>query len=61
MSKEIGYKLVRIDTNGQFDENTLVNKQYGLLDEITFSVDGHNAMLNDAVRGKDTFSRCIKI
>lgn len=60
MSKGIGYKLVRIDTNGQFDEDTLVNGWYGLLDEITFSVDGHNAMLNDAVRGKNTFSRCIK-
>ena len=59
MSKEIGYELVRIDTNGQFQGEILADKQYKLLDEITFSVDGHCAELNDDVRGKGTFSNCV--
>lgn len=59
MSSNIGYELIRMDTNGQFDEKILTDWQFKLLDEITFSVDGHNADLNDAVRGKGTFSNCV--
>lgn len=60
LSKDIGYQLVRIDTNGQFDKKELENSQYKLLDEITFSIDGSCSKFNDYVRGKGTFSRCIQ-
>lgn len=58
--KEMGYKYIRIDTNGQFRSEVLDNDNMKLLDEITFSLDGHCAEINDAIRGKGTYDNVIK-
>lgn len=57
--KEIGYTYIRVDTNGQFASSFLDNEQVKLLDEITFSLDGHNEETNDAVRGKGSYQKCV--
>ena len=57
--KSLGYRYVRVDTNGQFDNSFLDQSNISLLDEITFSLDGHNEETNDLVRGKGTFAKCV--
>ncbi|MFI3260178.1 MAG: radical SAM protein [bacterium] len=57
--KEIGYKYIRIDTNGQFNKSFLEDTNIKLLDEITFSLDGHDAKCNDIVRGKGSYDNAI--
>jgi MoaA/NifB/PqqE/SkfB family radical SAM enzyme len=58
-AKDIGYEYVRIDTNGQFDKSLLDNSSMRKLDEITFSIDGPTAEINDAVRGAGSFFRTV--
>ncbi|MDR1298983.1 MAG: radical SAM protein [Oscillospiraceae bacterium] len=59
-AKEIGYEYVRIDTNGQFMSSLLDHSAMKKLDEITFSIDGPNAEINDAIRGEGSFDKAIK-
>jgi MoaA/NifB/PqqE/SkfB family radical SAM enzyme len=58
-AKKLGYEYVRLDTNGIFETNLLLREDFRKLDEITFSLDGPNAEVNDAFRGKGTFDKCI--
>lgn len=58
-ANEIGYSYIRIDTNGTFDKALLDNPSFKLLSEITFSLDGPNAYINDAIRGKGVFEKCV--
>jgi MoaA/NifB/PqqE/SkfB family radical SAM enzyme len=58
-AKVIGYKYIRMDTNGQFDPIILENNFMKKIDEITFSLDGYDSRTNDIVRGKGTFEKCI--
>lgn len=58
-SKQLGYEYVRIDTNGMFNSRLLDKKEFKLLDEITFSLDSHNSKINDEVRGKGVFKKCV--
>lgn len=58
-SKEIGYEYVRIDTNGTFESELLYKRQFKLLDEITFSLDGPVASINDKIRGQGVFKKCV--
>ena len=58
-AKKIGYSYVRVDTNGQFLSSFLDDERVKLLDEITFSLDGHDEKTNDAVRGKGAYEKCI--
>ena len=58
-AKEMGYEYIRIDTNGQFDSTFLENEGVKMLDEITFSLDGHNQETNDSVRGFGSFQKCV--
>lgn len=58
-SKELGYEYVRIDTNGQFNSELLEKKEFKMLDEITFSIDGPTAEINDPIRGKGSFDKCV--
>ncbi len=59
-AREIGYRYIRIDTNGQiqrfFDDNEIL--QY--LDEVSFSVDGYNSESNDILRGRGAFVKAIE-
>lgn len=57
--KQIGYTYIRVDTNGQFEKDFLEQPKIKLLDEITFSLDGHDEKTNDAVRGAGTYKRCV--
>lgn len=57
--KEIGYTYIRVDTNGQFSNSFLDDEGVKLLDEITFSLDGHNKETNDIVRGNGVYQRCV--
>lgn len=59
-SKELGYEYVRIDTNGQFNSELLEKPEFKMLDEITFSIDGPTAEINDPIRGKGSFAKCVK-
>lgn len=58
-SKDLGYEYVRIDTNGTFDSRLLEKKEFRLLDEITFSLDGPTKEINDAIRGENVFKDCV--
>jgi len=58
--KEIGYEYIRVDTNGQFDSEFLEDKRIKKLNEITFSLDGHNESTNDIVRGTGSYKKCVK-
>lgn len=58
--KQLGYTLVRADTNGQFDEKFLLNEKTKQLDELTFSLDGNTSEVHDAIRRKiGAFQNCI--
>ena len=59
ISHKIGYKYIRIDTNGQFNPSFLLDNGIRQLDEITFSLDGHNQLTNDIVRGEGTYQKCV--
>lgn len=59
-AKKMGFEYVRIDTNGMFNSKLLQNPYMRELDEITFSLDGPSAELNDPVRGKGVFKRCTE-
>jgi predicted ATP-dependent serine protease len=37
-SNDLGYEYIRMDTNGQFDENFLTKKSLRKLNEISFSL-----------------------
>lgn len=58
-AKEMGYQYVRIDTNGIFPSKLLEDPDFQLLDEITFSIDGPNAEINNKIRGKNTFGLSV--
>lgn len=58
-AKKIGYQYIRIDTNGTFDKELLEKEEFRLLDEITFSLDGPLAEINDDIRGKGVFNKCV--
>lgn len=58
-AKRIGYKYIRIDTNGQFNSSLLNSEGLQQLSEITFSLDGHDQETNDLVRGSGTFQKCV--
>jgi MoaA/NifB/PqqE/SkfB family radical SAM enzyme len=59
-AKDLGYEYVRIDTNGQFKERLLEKADFKKLDEVTFSLDGPIPEINDAIRGKGSFEKCVK-
>jgi MoaA/NifB/PqqE/SkfB family radical SAM enzyme len=57
--EELGYEYVRIATNGMFENNLLREPDFRRLDEISFSLDGFTIEMNDPIRGKGTFERCL--
>jgi len=60
-AQKSGYKYIRLDTNGQSSNNILRHPSFQKLDNLSFSLDGHTAEINDSVRGKDTFRKCISM
>jgi len=59
-AKSIGYNYVRMDTNGQFEDDFLGQEGMKQLDEVSFSIDGYNAEIHDYLRGEGAFDKCIK-
>ncbi|MGE0852027.1 MAG: radical SAM protein, partial [Hyphomicrobiaceae bacterium] len=54
-----GYKTIRIDTNGQFEEE-FIDAITGLpITELSFSLDGGSAVQNDQLRGVGVFERVV--
>lgn len=58
--KNIGYSYVRMDTNGQFEDDMLNLPSLKKLDEVSFSIDGYCPEINDILRGPDAFEKCHK-
>ncbi len=58
-AKKIGYEYIRISTNGIFKTNLLVKSEFKMLDEIAFSLDGFTSEINDPIRGKGNFKKCV--
>jgi len=58
--RDMGYKYIRMDTNGQYEDDFLANKGMKLLDEISFSIDGYSRETNDILRGEGAFEKVIK-
>jgi len=57
---DMGYKYIRMDTNGQYEDDFLANDGMKLLDEISFSVDGYSPETNNILRGNGTFEKVIR-
>jgi MoaA/NifB/PqqE/SkfB family radical SAM enzyme len=60
-ARELGYRYIRLDTNGQSNSSILEHDSFRKLDNLSFSIDGHTPEINDRVRGKDTFNRCLNM
>lgn len=58
--RNMGYKYIRMDTNGQYEDDFLNHDSMKLLDEISFSIDGYSPETHDILRGKGTFKKLIK-
>lgn len=59
-AKSLGYRYIRLDSNGQFKQDLLLSESFKKLDNLSFSLDGHTALINDELRGKGTFDNTIK-
>ena len=59
LAKQIGYKYVRMDTNGIFPTQLLSEKGFKEIDEISFSIDGYDENTNDRIRGNGSFEKAI--
>lgn len=59
-AKEKGYKYIRLDTNGQFDPDLLLNRTFQSLNNLSFSLDGYTAEINDKLRGSKSFLRTVQ-
>lgn len=63
MGKKMGYKKIQVITNGRmFSYKDFLNETVKAgVDEITFSIHGHNAALNDALTGvKGSFDQSLR-
>lgn len=58
-ARNIGYKYIRIDTNGQVKHFFKKEEIFNLLDEVSFSIDGYDSNSNDILRGEGTFEKAI--
>jgi MoaA/NifB/PqqE/SkfB family radical SAM enzyme len=58
-AKNLGYKYVRLDTNGQFDEDIFEKNIFKELNEVSFSLDGFSPETHDIMRGEGTFIKCV--
>ncbi|MBF0449469.1 MAG: radical SAM protein [Candidatus Magnetomorum sp.] len=59
-SRKLGFKSITIDTNGYLFHNILNRVTPHDVDFFSFSLDGPDASINDAIRGADSFETCTK-
>ncbi len=57
--KELGYRYIRMDTNGIFAPSFLRTPGLSDLDEISFSLDGCTPETNDVLRGAGNFGKTV--
>lgn len=57
---QMGYEYVRMDTNGQFEDDFLAHEGMKKLHEVSFSLDGYDAGTHESLRGYGTFKKCVK-
>lgn len=55
----IGYRYIRIDTNGQFLQFFSQENLFRYIDESSFSLDGYDQKTNDILRGEGAFDRAV--
>ena len=58
-ARAIGYRFVRVNTNGMFKTAWLDDPATRSIDAICFSIDGATAEINDAIRKGSRFDRVI--
>ena len=58
--KRIGYTYMRADTNGQNDVSCYEDDLLRELGDLSFSIDGYSAEINDPLRGKGSFKKCVE-
>jgi len=59
-AKKSGYSSVTVDTNGFLFHDFLEKVKPSELDFLSFSLDGPNPEVNDALRGEGVFETCTK-
>ena len=59
-AKKLGYSSVTVDTNGFLFHDILSKVEPSDLDFLSFSLDGPNPEVNDALRGDTVFDTCTK-
>jgi len=59
-AKKLGYSSVTVDTNGFLFHDLLDKVKPSDLDFLSFSLDGPNPGVNDALRGDGVFDTCTK-
>jgi MoaA/NifB/PqqE/SkfB family radical SAM enzyme len=60
LAKKLGYASVTVDTNGFLFHDFLSQIKPAELDFLSFSLDGPNPKVNDALRGEGVFETCSK-
>ncbi len=58
-AKKMNY-AVTVDTNGYLFHDFLSKTRPELLDYLSFSIDGPDSEINDAIRGKGVFKTCLE-
>lgn len=58
--RDMGYEYIRMDTNGQYEDDFLASDGMKLLDEISFSIDGYSPETHDMLRGDGAFEKVIR-
>ena len=58
--EKLFYSSVTLDTNGYLFNDILSKTSPKLLDFISFSLDGAEEKLNDSIRGKGSYKKCIE-
>ena len=59
-ARSLGYQSVTVDTNGFLFHDILNKVTPAEVDFFSFSLDGVSPAVNDALRGKGTWQRCIQ-
>lgn len=56
----VGYEYIRIDTNGQQQRQFLEKAVFHAVSNVAVSIDGHNAAINDELRGRGSFDKAVQ-
>jgi MoaA/NifB/PqqE/SkfB family radical SAM enzyme len=60
LARSVGYRYVRMDTNGQQGHALLAGDGLRGLTNIAVSIDGHTADINDVIRGEGSFEKASR-